>query len=278
MANIALQARVSAKSRPELDIVGVPIDQMTLPAAEALTAGNAVRIVPSSTGAGRWTKANASDLTEGRVWGIATRTVVAGEAVTAVRNGILDGFDVASLAYGDPLYLSDTDGTIADSYGTVDVLIGRIVPGTATTLGTAYDRLVKVEIQEAASTDLDLITFSDDLMAASVDEWVWVAPVACVLTRIDEIHSVIGGSGAVVRPRKVTAAGTAAPGDAAGATVKELTTADIGLETTINVSQAPTLTATAADRVFAAGDKLAHNFGGTLTGLVGKITYAFKPI
>lgn len=278
MADIALQARVSAKTRPELDIVGVPIDQMTLPAAEALTAGNAVRIVPSSTGAGKWTKANATDLTEGRVWGIVTRTVIAGETVTAVRNGILDGFDIAALDYGAPLYLSDTDGTIADSYGTVDVLVGRVVPGTAVSLGTAYDRLLKVEIREAISTDLDLITITDDLMAASVDEWVWVAPIACVLTSIGEIHSVIGGSGAVVRPRKVTAAGTAAPGDAAGATVKELTTADIGLETTINVAQSPTLTATGADRIFAAGDKLAHNFGGTLTGLVGKIAYGFKPI
>jgi hypothetical protein len=110
-----------------------------------------------------------------------------------------------------------------------------------------------------------------NLDAADVDRHVFVADRAYRVQSIREIHSVVGGSGAVVRPRKITAAGTAAPGDAAGATVKELTTADIDLTTTVNVAQTATMTATAADRLLAVGDKIALNFGGTLTGLVGRL-------
>lgn len=126
--------------------------------------------------------------------------------------------------------------------------------------GTAYETAGDVE------------SFVTELLAASVDKWIYVSRGNSRVLGFREVHSVIGGSGAVVTPRKVTAAGTAAPGDAAGATVKELTTAAIGLETTINVTQTPTNTATAADLLLADGDKIGLNFAGTLTGLVGSLT------
>lgn len=117
-----------------------------------------------------------------------------------------------------------------------------------------------------------------ELLAASVDKWVFVAQRACKLVGIKEIHSVVGGSGAVVTPRKVLAATVAAPGAAVAAGITELTTAAIGLETTADTTQTPTLTATIADRSFAAGDKLGLNFAGTLTGLVGSATFQFQYI
>lgn len=273
MADIALQTQAAADG---LISVVQSVMQETNYANEALAAaGVAVRF---DTTSGMFAKGNATTEAESKVWGIALNKAGIRRAVTVIRYGIVDGFDLSALDYGAPIYLSDTDGLLADASGTVDVLIGHVMPRTGVPLGTAFDKVLFVDCTGHDASALDIMTFSDDLMAASVDEWVWVAPRACVLTGIDEIHSVIGGSGAVVTPRKVTAAGTAAPGDAAGATVKELTTAAIGLETTINVSQAPTLTATLADRVFAAGDKLAHNFAGTLTGLVGKVTYTFKAL
>jgi len=100
---------------------------------------------------------------------------------------------------------------------------------------------------------------------------------AYAVVLIEEIHSVVGGSGAVVRPRKVTAAGTDAPGAAAGATVKELTAADIDLTTTIDTAQTPALSATGADLLLADGDKIGLNLGGTLTGLVGQLVITLEP-
>lgn len=278
MANIAL---ITA-SRVE---VVESIVQMTLPAAEAITAGAPVRI---DTTAGTFTNANASSAAEARIYGIATRTVAAGEALTAIRLGVMDGFDVSASNFDAPLYLSDTDGRVADGAGTVDVVIGRVIPASGTTLGTAYDKIVAVDCisanaaldQGVAGADVPVsrIVITSELLAASVDKWIFIADRAYQVTQVEEIHSVVGGSGAVVRPRKVTAAGTDAPGAAAGATVKELTAADIDLVATINVTQTPALTATAADLLLADGDKIGLNFGGTQTGLVGSIAITLRPV
>jgi hypothetical protein len=69
--------------------------------------------------------------------------------------------------------------------------------------------------------------------------------------------------------RKHTAAGTGAPGAAAGATVKELLTAAFDLKSAANTKVAGTLTATSADRNLAVDDKIGLNFIGVLTTLDG---------
>ena len=117
------------------------IQQLTLPATEAILAGAPVRIHTD----GKFTNANGTTSGEARVYGIATKSVAAGAAVTAVKRGILDGFTFTQ-AYDAPIYLSDTDGTLADAAGTVSTIVGRVIPGTATTLGTAYDKLLSVEL------------------------------------------------------------------------------------------------------------------------------------
>ena len=122
--------------------VVVAKEQLTVPAAETIAAGAPVRI---DTSAGTFTNANGSSAAEARVYGIATRSVAAGEPVTAIRRGILDGFTF-SQAYDAAIYLSNTDGRLADAAGTTSVIVGRVVPGTATTLGTAYDKLLSVEL------------------------------------------------------------------------------------------------------------------------------------
>lgn len=114
---------------------------------------------------------------------------------------------------------------------------------------------------------------TSELLAASVDKTVFVATRHCLLRNIREVHSVIGGSGATVRPRKIT--DTAAPGAAAGSTVIELSAA-IGLETTINTVDSEAITASSSGRRFKPGDRLALDFAGTLTGLVGFIEFEFE--
>jgi hypothetical protein len=133
-------ADIAVRTANRLEIVE-SIQQETLVAAEAVLAGAPVRIDT----AGKFTNANGTTTTENRIYGIATRTVAAGEPVTAVRRGLLDGFTF-SQAFDAIIYLSDTDGRLADAAGTVSTIVGRVMAGTATTLGTAYDKLLSVEL------------------------------------------------------------------------------------------------------------------------------------
>lgn len=124
-------------------IVGIPIEQYTIPGAEAVTAGQAARI---DTGSGKLTKANATTAPEARVFGIASRTPEAtGLGLTVIRHGVLDGFDLSGLAYDAPVYLSDTDGRLSDEAGTVEKVIGRVIPGFAGGLASA-DKLLLVDL------------------------------------------------------------------------------------------------------------------------------------
>lgn len=121
-------------------------EQMTLPTAETVHPGQVARL-DSSTG--KLTKGNDSSATEEAIYGIATGGVanVAGQPVTVIRHGVLDGFDLSGLAYWAPVYLSDTDGALSDAPGDYsDTIIARVIPGTSTTLGTAYDKLLLVDV------------------------------------------------------------------------------------------------------------------------------------
>jgi len=118
------------------------LEQMTLPAAEALSPGDAVRL---DTTTGKFTKANGTTAGEARIYGIAvgTHAVAAGIPVTAVRRGALDGYAFTQ-AYDAAIYLSDTDGALADAAGTVAVVVGRVVPGASELLGGAFAKLLYV--------------------------------------------------------------------------------------------------------------------------------------
>lgn len=114
-----------------------------IPALVDLPAGAVVAIDPTT---GKLDKADASTGALNRAYGVTLRAVKAGYGVTVLRAGIMDGFDLSALAYDDPVYLSNTGGAIADAAGDVSVVVGRVVPGTAVTLGTAYDKLLEVEL------------------------------------------------------------------------------------------------------------------------------------
>lgn len=126
-----------------VSIVGIPIEQATLPAAEAITAGQVVRI---DTTAGTFTLANGTDASEARAWGVATKTVASGMPVTAIKRGRMDGFALAALDYDAAIYLSNTDGTLADGAGSVSKIVGRVFPVFSTTLGTSPDKILEVDL------------------------------------------------------------------------------------------------------------------------------------
>ena len=119
------------------------IEQMTLIAAEAITAGAPMRL---DTSTGKFTNGNGSSSGEARAKWIATKTVATGMPVTGIKRGVMDGFDLASLNYDADLYLSDTDGRIADAAGTVSTVIGRVIPAAGQTLVTGLDKVLLVNL------------------------------------------------------------------------------------------------------------------------------------
>lgn len=110
-----------------------------------------------------------------------------------------------------------------------------------------------------------------DVVAASVDKIAFIAPFACKLIRAQEAHSVVGGASAAVDVKKCT--GTTAP--ASGTT---MLASAFDLTAAINTTVDKTLSSTTADLTLAAGDRVAFDFSGTLTGLVGSVTLTFVQV
>lgn len=117
--------------------------RFTAPASVAITALQAVRL---DTATGKWVLADATAAPNARIFGVATRTVVAGEALTVVRKGPVDGYNLTALAYDADVFLSNTAGALADAAGTVSVKVGRVVSAWAVSLGTAADKLLYVDL------------------------------------------------------------------------------------------------------------------------------------
>lgn len=116
------------------------VEQFTGPLAEAATAGTYGRLNVTS---GQVEKGNATSAAEARRGGILISDGVAGQAVTVVKRGIVDvGNALSALAYDQDVYLSDTDGKLADAAGTTSVVVGKVVPGWN---ATTADKLLCVE-------------------------------------------------------------------------------------------------------------------------------------
>jgi predicted RecA/RadA family phage recombinase len=117
------------------------LELITAPAAEAITTGQVVRL---DTSTGKLTPANGSSSGESRAIGIALSSAAAGITLTAVKRGIVDlGDAVTALNYDADVYLSDTDGTLATTTGSVEKIIGRVVPLWA---HTTPDKVLKVDL------------------------------------------------------------------------------------------------------------------------------------
>ena len=117
------------------------IEQITLPAGEAILAGAPVRQDTS----GNLVNGNGTTATEAAIIGIATKSVATNEALTVLKKGVLDGFTLAG-AFGSLAYVSDTDATIADAAGTVSVIVGRVIAAKGQQIGTAADKLLAVNL------------------------------------------------------------------------------------------------------------------------------------
>lgn len=117
------------------------IERFTGPAAEAITAGQYVRY---NTTNGKVELGNGSSAAEARKGGLALTGVAAGETVTAVRKGYVDlGDALGDLTYDDDVFLSDTDGTLADTAGTSSLIVGTVIPAWG---WTTADKILRLDL------------------------------------------------------------------------------------------------------------------------------------
>lgn len=118
----------------------------TAPVGEAGTAGMYYRL---NTTTAKLEKGNATTTGElGNVAGLLLDTEptvnLTGSIVKLDSHAIVDlGDALDALAFNAPVYVSDTDATIADSAGTVSRIIGRVVPGFGHS-GTTPDKLLEL--------------------------------------------------------------------------------------------------------------------------------------
>lgn len=114
------------------------IDQFDAPSNEVF-GFEAVRYASDGT----VTPANGTDTTENNFQGISTvESTRIGQAITVLRDGIVDvGNALSAMAIGDPIYISDTDGTFATTAGSASMIAGRVVAAWG---NTATDKLFRV--------------------------------------------------------------------------------------------------------------------------------------
>jgi hypothetical protein len=112
-------------------LVESPRQPRSLPTGGTVTAG--APVYQDSNGKAVEADAGA-DATEDPI-GIALKSVVANEAVTiAGPDAIVDvGDALADLAYGAPVYLSDTAGELSSTAGSATVRMGTVIPAWSQT-------------------------------------------------------------------------------------------------------------------------------------------------
>lgn len=116
-------------------------DQTTLTCGVDITAGWPIYADSS----GNWANATGADAAHSTGIHIATKAAKKGEALTGIRAGEMDGFNVSGMAYNDPVFVADA-GTLSTTAGTVSVIVGRVMPALANSFfaGAARDKVVRI--------------------------------------------------------------------------------------------------------------------------------------
>jgi hypothetical protein len=112
----------------------------------------------------------------------------------------------------------------------------------------------------------------------AVDQAVFIADGAYVIERIDYIHETAGSDGSAVNLQVKKCTGTQAPASGTNLLTNN-TSAGFNCKATANTVQNGTLTATAATKTLAAGNRIALDFTGTTTALAGVlVTIVLRPV
>ncbi len=121
-------------------------EYFTAPSEEALTAGQFSRMNTSTGFQALGNATTAGEAGSGNPRrGLAINTVAVNETTTFIKKGLLNvGSALSALAYGAPVYLSDTDGRLeGGDDGTTTVIVGYVVPAFG---ATTPDKLLYVNL------------------------------------------------------------------------------------------------------------------------------------
>lgn len=120
-------------------ITGSDEHQHTLPAGADITAGQMIQINSST---GKWALANGTTAAKATNVYMALNSAKSGLPVTGLKTPCLValGEALASLNFGVAVYLSDTDGALADAAGTVSTVVGYVTP----IFGETADRVLRL--------------------------------------------------------------------------------------------------------------------------------------
>ncbi len=118
------------------------IEQITAPAAEVITTGTYVR---QSTTTGKLEKGNGTIAAEAKVGGIAIQSAeTTNLTITAVTKGWVDvGDALSAVDYDADVFLSNTDGVLATTAGTVSRVVGKVVAAWG---NTTADKLLRLDL------------------------------------------------------------------------------------------------------------------------------------
>ena len=139
MAAISLTTAATADRK--LNVIE-SIEQHTLVAGVDLTAGDPVYL----SSAGKLLLGLTDTAPHAAaIIGIVLRTVIAGEAVTVLAKGKVEGLDLSGLAFGAAVYGADA-GHLADAAGSTSLVVGRVFPGTSNLLADTPQKILHVEL------------------------------------------------------------------------------------------------------------------------------------
>lgn len=117
----------------------------TQPAGVALNAGDLVGY--DANGAFTTAGIDQASAANARIaYGIVLRKVAVGESVTAVRKGVIDGFNLDALAYNAALYTGTGTGTVETAAGVAGRELGRVIPARGNLRGGAADKVLFVDL------------------------------------------------------------------------------------------------------------------------------------
>lgn len=119
------------------------IEQMTGVCGADITAGQLIRPNAST---GLWALSDANNSADVDNTYMATRTAKSGTALTGLKRGTVDGFDLSALNYGVNVFLSDTAGGLDTTAGSNSKIVGQVVPAHSQRLGSSPDKILRVDL------------------------------------------------------------------------------------------------------------------------------------
>lgn len=262
--------------------IQVPTPTLTAIAVGDLLYNNAGVAARASAQADQLTAAANQKLFARLFLGVAADAKLAAESSTrdiAVRADVVAYFDCAATTWA----VGDLVGAVENSGGdglenqkVAKVADPAAAIGVCLQAGTSVTK-VKCHLfsryaPPAMTRGLAYASYFFTGTPAATDQAFFVAPYPCRVVAISEVHGVAAGGTSTLQVVKDT--GTAAPG--AGT---DLLSAAFDLNGTANTVQEGALSATAADLVLAAGDRLSVDFAHAIQSSAGVVvTVALAPI